>query len=261
MTVIPAAPGHDGFEPVTRGAIGVWLISWPSVRVEGCQAVLSADERARAARFAFERDRRCYVATRGALRLLIARQLEADASRLEFAYDEYGKPSLSGVWRAVLDFNVSHSGDAAVVALSRAGAVGVDVEQVRPIDDRDAIAARTFAPREAAALMSLGETVRDRAFFTCWTRKEAFVKATGEGLSYPLEQFVVSVDPLAARPLLDVRGDACETSRWTLRDLPEFGGCLGAIAVRAMPTAIQIHELQEPAHGQHIAVEKERFVS
>lgn len=260
MTATPGAPSRERFEPVTRGAIGVWLISWPSVRLEGCEAVLSADERARASRFAFERDRRCFVATRGVLRTLIAWQLEADASRLEFAYDAYGKPSLSGLWRGVLDFNVSHSGEAAVVALSRTGAVGVDVEQVRPIGDRDAIARRTFAPREAAAIRALDEAARDEAFFTCWTRKEAFVKATGEGLSYPLHEFVVSVDPLAAQPLLDVRGDAMETRRWTLRALPAAAGYVGALAVRATPSAVGIREWGDP-DGRVRAIDAERYVS
>jgi 4'-phosphopantetheinyl transferase len=256
MTARATVPSRTDFEPLTRGAIGVWLVEWPSVRLEACEALLSADERARAARFAFGRDRHCFAATRGVLRTLVGWQLEADASRLEFAYDGYGKPSLAGVWRGLLDFNVSHSGTAAVVALSRAGAVGVDVEQVRRIEDRDAIAARTFAPGEAAAIADLEEPARDRAFFTCWTRKEAFVKATGEGLSYPLDRFEVSVDPRGERRLLDVGGDAMETRRWTLLDLPVADGYVGALAVRAMPLAVGVRRWGDP-HGRVAAVDLE----
>ena len=251
----------EAFLPVARGAIGVWLVSWPSLRAERCEALLSADERARAARFAFDRDRCCYAVTRGVLRALVACQLDEDPARLEFASDRFGKPRLAGIWDGVLDFNVSHSGPAAAVALSRAGAVGVDVEHVRRMDDRDLVADRTFAPRESAALRELDIAARDRAFFTCWTRKEAFVKAVGQGLSYPLDRFVVSVDPRAASPLVHVEGDAFETSRWTLRDLPEFDGCVGAIAVRAKPAAIEIHHVRQLVPAERLSVEAERYVS
>jgi 4'-phosphopantetheinyl transferase len=235
----------ESFEPVARRAVSAWMVSWPSGPIERCLGALSMDERARAGRFAFERDRHCYIVTRGVLRALLACQLAADAASLKFAYDAFGKPSLSGLWTGLVDFNVSHSAGASVVALSRVGPVGVDIERVRPVEDRDRLADRTFAAAESVAIRNVASGDRDRAFFTCWTRKEAFVKATGQGLSYPLHEFIVSVDADAPSPLLEVQGDRFEARHWTLRDLPAFERCVSALAVRAVPTAINVHRLRE----------------
>jgi 4'-phosphopantetheinyl transferase len=147
-------------------------------------------------------------------------------------YQTYGKPLLAAAHAgAGIDFNVSHSGGIVAVAISRAGAVGVDVEAIRPVDDRDELARRVFTVDERARLQALPPETRDEAFFTGWTRKEAFVKALGEGLSHPLDQVDVTLAPGDAARVLRVAGDAAAAARWTIDCLPPTDGFVGALAV------------------------------
>ena len=157
---------------------------------------LSAAERSRAARFRFERHRRRYIVARARLRELLAERLGTAPASIAFVYGENGKPALAepfagSGWR----FNLSHCGDFALYAFSRHAQVGVDVEAVRELQEAEAIAARVFTRGENAAYRALGAHERPLGFFTCWTRKEAFVKAVGGGLSMPLGELDVSAAP------------------------------------------------------------------
>ena len=221
-------PSH--LPALMMGEIDVWSITLdlPMAQVEALGAVLSADERDRASRFCFERDRRRYICARRALRALLAGHLGVGAEDVTFRYGSNGKPALSGQFEGRFTFNVSHSGGLALVAISRNVEIGVDVEVVRPLDDAHELASRFFAPREAERLRALPSHAVPSAFFACWTRKEAYLKAIGSGLAKPLDAFEVSfADDETAK--LIVYGDEAETARWTVRGLAPAAGYAAAL--------------------------------
>jgi len=196
---------------------------------------LSPDERARAARFLAERPRREYVATRSTLRQILGQYLNAPPERLGFRYSERGKPSL--VDDPKISFNVSHSGDLSVLAVTCGRDIGVDVEWVRADVEAAALAARFFSRHERERLLRLHGGEITQAFFRCWTRKEAYIKARGDGLSLALDSFDVSLDPGAASALLHTRPDPEEARKWVVRDLGLPVGFAAAVAWSAAPSS------------------------
>lgn len=191
---------------------------------EPFRPLLSADERERAARFAFDRDRDRFVVGRGLLRTILGRHLDRPPGSLRFQYLAHGKPTLPEV-----RFNLAHSHDRLMLAVTRLPSVGVDLERVRPEVGTDEIAARFFSARERAELFALPPECRVAAFFRCWARKEAFLKVTGEGLAFPLERFDVSLAERAA--LLAVAGDERRAAAWALYDVAAPDGFAAALAV------------------------------
>ncbi|HTW58268.1 MAG TPA: 4'-phosphopantetheinyl transferase superfamily protein [Terriglobales bacterium] len=206
---------------------------------ERWQQILSADERARAARFRFSRDRQFFAATRAVLRTILGSYVASDPKSLAFNYAEKGKPSLvendlaqgHARSRQRLEFNVSHSGTTALLAFARGRALGVDVEQIRDDRDAEAVAQRFFSQREQIELASFPASDTLRGFFRCWTRKEAFIKARGEGLSIPLSDFDVSIKAGDENALLATRPDPAEVARWSLREVPGGDGYEAALCV------------------------------
>ncbi len=193
--------------------------------------LLSTDERERADRFYFQRDREHFVAARGGLREILGRYTGASPQSLRFSYDHYGKPSLSGeAGGTPLRFNVSHSGGVALYAVTVGRAVGVDVERVREDFAGLDIAKNFFSPHEVAALSELPAEHLATAFFDCWTRKEAYIKARGLGLSHPLHLFTVSLTPGRPAALLRTDDDPEEAARWSLVELFPGEGYRGALA-------------------------------
>jgi 4'-phosphopantetheinyl transferase len=174
------------------------------------------------------RAREEFQVSRALLRVLLGRYLRRDPSRLELRMGPQGKPALAG--DAPLSFNVSHSFGAALIAVRAGGEVGVDVEQVRPFENDLGLAERFFCPTEWAALRALGEERRE-AFFHVWTRKEAYLKAGGLGLSGGLERVEVSVPPDDPPRVLRIDGDEAAARRWSLRALLPLPGYVGALAV------------------------------
>jgi 4'-phosphopantetheinyl transferase len=181
--------------------------------MERLAVLLSPDEHRRAARFRFDRDHRRFVVARGHLRLLLGRYLACEPSEIVFRYGAHGKPELPG-----LQFNLSHAGEVALYAFAQTRTVGIDVEVVRALDDADRLVDRFFSAHEVSAYRALSAETRRRAFTACWTRKEAFIKALGEGLTHPLDAFDVTVHPDEPPTLLDVRGG--DPARWDMRALP-----------------------------------------
>ena len=220
--------------PPGRDEVHVWRASLDQSAfvVEQLRGTLAGDEKVRAGRFHFERDRVRYVVARGGLRAVLGRYLGVPPGRLRFDYSPYGKPSLAAEFGGgELDFNVSHSHSLALLAFARGRALGVDVEHLRAGAADDRLAERFFSANEVAALRALPAARQTRAFFDCWTRKEAYVKARGEGLSFPLADFDVSLRPGEPAALLCVRGDEREAARWTLRALdvaPNYAAALVA---------------------------------
>lgn len=215
------------------GDVHVWLASTTDVAhgPDAPATLLTADERARAARYVFARDRDRFAASRIILRTTLAAYLGIEPAAVRFDVEHAGKPVLHASHRARVDFNLSHSERAVLVAISAGGPVGADVEAIRHLEDRDALAQWTFAPGEYGRLQAIAEAERDVAFFRCWTRKEAFVKALGTGLGHPLDRFEVTGSHDTAR-LLHVDGDAEAANAWVMADIPPVPGCAGAVVMR-----------------------------
>lgn len=210
--------------------VHVWRapLGGPSGMQRFLEDTLSAEERERADRFHFDCHRERFVKARGVLRWLLADYLGVEPAALAFTYSSYGKPGLCGAHASQIAFNVSHSEDLALFAFSRRGELGVDVEAIRSLPDRDSLAQQLFSNREANSLARLRADLKDEAFFTCWTRKEAYVKALGEGLSRPLDTFEVTFDEREP-PALRVIGDASESARWSMYALTPGAGFAGAL--------------------------------
>ena len=193
---------------------------------------LSENEQLKAKRFYFQKDRKRFVVTHGILRKIIGRYLNIEPKGLKFSYGSHGKPTIGGLTDGhSLCFNMSHSHGLALYAFTWARRVGVDVECVRPMPDAEEIAERFFSPRENAVFRTVPAGKKLEAFFNCWTRKEAFLKAVGDGLSRSLDSFEVSLAPGEPARLLCVRGDSLEASRWHLLELAPAHGYAGALVV------------------------------
>ncbi len=203
-----------------------------AAEIAALAGLLSDDERERADKFHFTRDRANFTVAHGVLRIILGLYLGLPPTLLRFILNPYGKPSLDeGVVGEPLHFNLSHAGDIALYAVALGREVGVDVERVRDDIECGDVADRFFSRREVETLHALPPESQTRAFFACWTRKEAYIKARGEGLSISLDSFDVSLSPGEAATLLAMRDDANEVSRWTLRELTLDPGYVGAVAV------------------------------
>jgi 4'-phosphopantetheinyl transferase len=181
-------------------------------------SVLSDEERARAARFRRERDAHRWSVSRGALRRILARALDRAPAEIRFGEGEHGKPRVLGRNERRVDFNLSHAAGMALIALTEGHPLGADVEQVAPMDDMPLVAERQFSREERQALFALPEAERLGAFYRIWTRKEAYIKAIGHGLSHPLDRFAVTLGKGDAR-LLHLDGDERAAEAWSLHDL------------------------------------------
>lgn len=224
----PAGPATPA---LSADEVHVWALPLdpPPAALERLGRLLAPDERARAARFRFERDRRRYVAGRARLRELLGRYLGADPAILRFAYGPQGKPALAGT--GDLRFNLSNSADRAVVALTLGRELGVDLEFMAERLADGGVARRFFAPAEVEALGRLPGERWLEGFFHCWTRKEAYLKALGSGLAAPLDGFEVAVGPDEPPRLVRVHADPAEAARWSMAALAPAPGYIGAVIV------------------------------
>ena len=214
--------------------VHLWLVDLAQVgRAENrWRQMLSGDEQARADRYRFARDRQGFTATRGVLRTILAGYMGGDPKDLIFRYTDKDKPFLEpGPSGRDVEFNVSHSGDVALLGFARKRKLGVDVEKVRVDFDPEEIASRFFSEQERSELAELSQAERFTGFFRCWTRKEAYIKAEGTGLSLALDQFDVSLRPNDRDALLATRPDKDEASRWSLREVAAGDGYVGAVCV------------------------------
>jgi 4'-phosphopantetheinyl transferase len=193
---------------------------------------LAADEQARAERFYFERDCEHFIVARGVLRAILGGYLNRAPACLSFCYSSHGKPALAGTSDGdAIRFSVSHSHGVALYAVTRDREVGIDLERIRFDLAVAEIAERFFSRREVAMLRTLPTEVQCQAFFRCWTRKEAYIKARSEGLSLPLDQFDVSLAPGESAAILGTQPDPSEASRWSLQELTPAPGYVAALAV------------------------------
>lgn len=213
--------------------VHVWraVLNQPAPVVQCLFFLLSPDERDRAAAFHFQKDREHFIVARGALRSILGRYLHLDPAQLRFTYNKYGKPALRGTAAVTrLHFSLSHSGGLALYAFNWDRQIGLDIEFVKDDIGWEEIAEQFFSIREIAMLRALPIRKRAEGFFNCWTRKEAYVKAKGEGLSLPLADFDVSLAPGEPAILLSASNPE-ESSRWTLKELAPCTGYAAAVAV------------------------------
>jgi 4'-phosphopantetheinyl transferase len=217
--------------------VHVWRASLASEGeiVERFRRLLSDNEQARADRFHFEIDRRHFIVARGWLRTLLGRYLEVDPANVGFAYEAYGKPKIpSSVGQECqLNFNLAHSNSLGLYAFTRLGEIGIDIEHIQREFTGDDIARRFFSASEVASLSELPPELRHNAFFNCWTRKEAFIKAKGTGLSLSLDQFDVTLTPGKSPALLRTRWDEEEAALWSLKEIDAGPGYVAAVALEA----------------------------
>ncbi len=212
--------------------IDVWRVplNQNPQRLPELKEVLSSDEQTRAERFRFDKDRNQFIESRAALHLLLSQYLNSSPTGLTFSKAAHGKPALAnGQSQRGLRFNLSRRDGLALVAIARDRELGVDVELIRPGLPLFEIAEVSFSQNELATLQGLPEGQQTAGFYNCWTRKEAYVKARGEGFSFPLKQFDVSLTPGTPAELLEVRDCAAEIDRWTLQELSVGDDYLAAL--------------------------------
>jgi 4'-phosphopantetheinyl transferase len=221
--------------------VHVWFVELAAsdASLEDCVSTLSADERERALRFRFEQLKTAFTLSRGILRVLLGRYLAIEPGRVRFAYGTRGKPRLAFP-ETPLEFNLAHSGVFAAYAFAVGCELGVDIEEVRPVPDQEGIVRRFFSREECEEWLELDSWQRDEAFFRCWTRKEAYIKALGDGLSMPLDSFRVSLRPGVPASLIHANGDPAAGSNWSLLSLTPADGYVGSLAVPERARSVRI---------------------
>ena len=250
-TAIPwlrAEPGAAAAR-LLGGEVHVWWLDlasprWPLAELSGW---LGANEAAQAARFHFDVHRLRYIAAHGQMRALLAAYLGSAPQELRFEREERGKPRLAHTGaHELLSFNLSHSEDQGLLAISRGTTLGVDIEVQRPLSDLDALARSHFAAQELQTLHRLPPARHHDAFFAAWTRKEAYVKALGAGLSVPLDGFEVTVHPDEPAALRSIGGSETAAREWTLWAARPRADTWAAVAVQATAATVRTFSLRHP---------------
>jgi len=229
----------------TETEVHVWtvLVSKSSDFLPDLQCLLSPEERAAAARFVYPADRVRYTVAHGILRRILGEYLSLPPEELKFEVSQHGKPALaSRTGQPSLNFNLAHSGDVVVYGVTRSRLVGIDVEEIRSEIEVMDLARHQFSKAEADALEALDESERIDAFFRCWTRKEAYLKARGEGLGYPLNHFSVSVGGAEKPALLWVKDEPNAGEKWSLFHLNSPPGYMGAAMVEGTSVELRLFQ-------------------
>ncbi len=216
--------------------VHVWKanLSPPESKLAHLQTILSSDEQARAQRFKFPKHRKAFETARGLLRLILSRYLHTSPESLNFAQESHGKPFLLSPTTPPLSFNVSHSNDMVLYAVTLKSPVGIDIEYHKPKINIPALIQRICSTEEKEMLMALSPTEQKRGFFACWTRKEAYVKATGKGITVPLEKITVSLPTSPCVELRHLEDDEQDISLWTLSDIQVAPRYTAALAIKGM---------------------------
>lgn len=240
MSALCNWPPPSAWPELAPGEVHLWCADLDAPRSE-LWPLLSADEQVRAERFLLESVRDRFVAGRGLLRRLLGRYLNLPPQTLQFGYDAGGKPHLPEAPQ--LCFNLAHSGGLALYALCLERRLGVDIEYLNPATRLDELVGTVFSAAEQATWLALPPPQQRAAFFAAWTRKEAYLKARGDGLRFPLGQFSVSLHPDEPARLLDVAGNPDEAARWRLYALQPAPGYAAALALAGPEAEIRMWRL------------------
>lgn len=224
--------------------VDVWLVRLdaPESSVSAATARLSPDEQARAGAFRNDTARQNFVLAHAALRSILAQQLQLASAAIQFTTGPHGKPALTGTAAGRLEFNLTHSGQLALIAVTARAEVGIDVEAIRPMPDALPLAKRFFSAHEAAELQEQPAREQSAAFLNLWTRKEALAKATGLGIANSLARFEVAMGAEANVRTID--GDAGLAAQWSLHSFQPAPGYVAAVAVRSPGARFGFHEFQ-----------------
>ena len=226
--------------------VHLWQASLDGRPADIFESFLSADELDRANRFHFTADRTHFIVARGLLRNLLAAYLGINCTELRFSYGAKGKPFLLLDGQTQINFNLSHSHGRAAFAFSRGRELGVDLEYVKEDFEAELIATRFFSRSEVLALRLVPAELRNQAFFNCWTRKEAYIKARGEGLSMPFDQFDVSLRPGEPAALLNNYREERELERWSMKAITTPADYVGALVVEGHDWQLKSFSLEKP---------------
>lgn len=213
-----------------RDVVDVWLLRLDTENIAVFGNVISADEQARAERFRFEPDRKRFIAARSFLRIILGKYLHINPRQICFQYNKYGKPSVGGKHNEKIKFNLSHSGNLALFAVTEAREIGVDIERIKTSFVEETMALDCLTEQEIKHFQRLSGTDRDLFFFTCWTRKEAYLKACGKGLSLAANKIeTLSLSEFST----DYFGNNTESRqiRWSIMQIPSISGYAAALAV------------------------------
>jgi 4'-phosphopantetheinyl transferase len=226
--------------PLLPGEVHVWsvVLDQPEPGLALLYELLCAEERQRASRFHFERDRNRFIVGRGSLRTMLGHYAQNDPAGLMLVPGPHGKPGLASDLGGRLFFNLSHAQGLAVCAVACDHEVGIDLEFIRSVPEADTIASRWFSSGEQAELRSLPAALQARAFFRVWTAKEAYLKATGEGIAESLNQIEVEANPQRPPALLRIEGHAGSEASWALHELIPASGYLVTLAERTRRSRI-----------------------
>ncbi len=239
-------PTRSSLPVLSRDEVHVWCIPLRERQqeIQKLLEILTEDERERAKRFHLEDISNHFIVARGVLRIILGCYLEVEPSNLRFEYGPYGKPALDDkALTGELCFNLSHCAGIGLYAFTRSREVGIDVERICSGGIDWQIAEGSFSQREIAALRALPEDQQDEGFFNCWTRKEAYIKARGEGLSIPLDSFDVSLIPGEPASLLATREDPTGAAQWSLHHLEPCSGFVGALTVEGHDSSLRLWSL------------------
>ena len=234
-SLFPVWPASPADLKLKSGEVHVWSakLEIKEDQIHQLSGLLSRDELERSKRFYFKEDRNYFIAGRGTLRAMLGRYLNIEPAGLCFTYSTYGKPSVSKEQNENrLFFNISHSYGFGLYAFSYCGEIGIDIERIRPDHYAESIALGILSQQEIAVFRALPSEQREKSFFSCWARKEAFLKACGTGLSLAPEKVEVSITAGGPSALLSIEGDYSGASLWSLRDLDVGPGYAAALAVR-----------------------------
>ena len=245
----PQRPRLASSTKLQRDQLHVWAVPISGPLLATDEPILSADEQTRAARFRLDRVRQHFITARANLRLILSTYLDTDPAAIRFVYDELGKPALdSSICSDGLFFNLAHSGELALVAVTYDCEVGIDVEHLRPVRHAEGITRRFFHPDEAADVLACQGKERVEAFFRCWTRKEAVVKAIGKGLQFPLSQFRVPVKSdtpeWLSLPQHALQDASPSTTQMWLQTFVPCDHYVGAVATRGVKRATVFRSLE-----------------
>jgi len=233
------------FQPLQKGEVQIWSMKAieDNKLLDGFTKLLSEDEILRADKYRFEKDRSVYITAKFLLRSMLGKYVGKNPKEITFEYSKFAKPFY--LQNAEVDFNVSHSGNQIIIGFSMEAAIGVDIEKIKKDFDPLGLAKSFFSKQEIKALSKTDESDIFQAFYRCWTRKESFIKAVGEGLSYPLDSFAVSLDDDENAEFLKIENPKDSKEDWQLHSFVPAEGYIAAITTNRKPNKIEFFDAND----------------